>query len=1192
MKYLKNRFCKENIGAYIPGVLLTVVACFLLLVFAPLEMYALNVDEFTFDSRLFVPNVLKIFVLGLLIGIAVVTLFYIINKTFYNIFLIVYFICFLITYIQGTYMAGSIPVLDGNPVDWSAFGKQNKATIIVAIIISAVTFMVLKLAKLNGFYKLVDILSVMLVIVLVISIVVEYFGHSADKNKENDRYVSANKMFEMSEEQNFVILLLDCVDARMMNKLMEENSDYIDLFEDFTYYRNTMSTYPYTTQSIPFVLTGQWYENEKKYVDYCKEAYANSPLFSELEKRGYSIGLYEEELPDIGGYDRYENIVNAKSPKLDLKKFGKLELKSVAYKYLPYFMKKRFMYDNSDFNNLRDFGDDVTVFSDADDDFYSLLRSSEIKKQEDKKFKFIHIEGGHSPYRYNENVERIKDATYESNVKASLTITRYYLNMLKESGVYDNSVIIVMSDHGYEGGKNNGIDRQNPILFVKGINESHSMKVTDAPISYDDLQAAYVKLLDGAKGEGVFPYKEGDQRDRRYIIYALRDKAHMYEYIQSGYATDMDTLVPTGKTYVLNEEKQGIGRVVAEPLQKLIEWIYSRTKSMAWAIIIFTLFTKLILLPLAIWVQYNSIKMVRMQPELNFINAKYFGDKEIISEKTAELYKREKYNPLVTVVPMVIQLLLLMVVIDAIKGAMINGVGINNLLFVLDLRSVPNNFGGVYIVIPLIAALSAWVMCYTQNKSNVLQSEQGAVGQYGAMILSVGLSLFLGWFVAAGVALYWTASNLMSVAQMYILNYFINPKKYVNYEMLEESKKALGELKDIGGEGKKGINDKNAKREKEDYKRFFSIGNKHLVFYSEGTGFYKYYKGMIEYLLEHTNLTIHYITSDPDDAIFTLEKEQEKLKAYYIGEKRLITLFMKMDADVVVMTMPDLENFHIKRSYVRDDIEYILIPHAMDSLNMTMRTGSMDHYDTIFCVGPHQKEEIEKTEEYYKLPKKTLVEWGYSLLDEMIEAYEAEEKKENAVKTIMIAPSWQEDNIVDSCLEEILDELKKDSYKVIVRPHPQHVRHRKEKMEQLKKKYADNENIEIQTDFSSNSSVFNADLLITDWSGIAYEYAYATKKPVLHINTPMKIMNPEYTNIDVTPINILVREAIGASLDSDKLGEIRDIVHELIENSDKYKDKISSFVDEYIYNHGESARIGAEYIFKAIYEKIQSRKEK
>jgi hypothetical protein len=63
--------------------------------------------------------------------------------------------------------------------------------------------------------------------------------------------------------------------------------------------------------------------------------------------------------------------------------------------------------------------------------------------------------------------------------------------------------------------------------------------------------------------------------------------------------------------------------------------------------------------------------------------------------------------------------------------------------------------------------------------------------------------------------------------------------------------------------------------------------NKHLVFYSESSGFYKYYQGIIEWLLAHTNLTIHYITSDPEDQIFALAEKEDKIRAYYIGEKRL-----------------------------------------------------------------------------------------------------------------------------------------------------------------------------------------------------------------------------------------------------------------------------------------------------------------
>ena len=463
------------------------------------------------------------------------------------------------------------------------------------------------------------------------------------------------------------------------------------------------------------------------------------------------------------------------------------------------------------------------------------------------------------------------------------------------------------------------------------------------------------------------------------------------------------------------------------------------------------------------------------------------------------------------------------------------------------------------------------------------------------MILSVGLSLYLGWFVPAGVALYWIASNIFAIVQLYLLNWAINPKKYVDYEDLEESKKELAALEGIGGNsGKKKLFEKNpyAKREKADYKRFFSVVNKHLVFYSENNGFYKYYAGMIEYILKNTNIVIHYITSDPDDSIFKKAEENSRIKAYYIGEKKLITLMMKLDADVVVMTMPDLENYHIKRSYIRKDIEYIYIPHGMDSLNMTMRTGSMDHFDTVFCTGKHQKEEIKKTEKIYELPEKTLVEWGYCLLDSMRDDYNKMEKKGSDVKSILIAPSWQKDNIVDSCLDELLDNLKGHGYKITVRPHPQHVRHMPERMQQLKDRFANDNDIEIQTDFSSNSTVFEADMMITDWSGICYEYAYTTCKPVLFIDTPMKVMNPEYEKIGVEPINIWMRDSIGASLKPDEMDRIPEVVDQILKHTEDYKQKIDEFVHEYVYNLGNSAQVGADYIINAVVRKINDKKNK
>ncbi len=628
-------------------------------------------------------------------------------------------------------------------------------------------------------------------------------------------------------------------------------------------------------------------------------------------------------------------------------------------------------------------------------------------------------------------------------------------------------------------------------------------------------------------------------------------------------------------------------------VHRVLEWILDVCNQICHnygiSIILFTLFSKIVLLPVSVWVHKNMIKMVRMQPEINFIKAKHFGDPDTIAEEQAKLFQKEKYHPFVSVIPLVIQLILLMGLVDVIRAG-VDSLQERLVFLGISLDMVLKDTGGTLIFCPIAAGLSALLLCLAQNKSNVLQAEQSKANKYGMMIFSVALSLYLGWFVPAAVALYWVVSNLLAIAQLYLLNLAIRPADYVDYVQLEKSREQLMKL-ELSGDGKKQrLFDPQRRREREDYKKFFSVANKHLVFYSESSGFYKYYAEIIDYLLSHTNLVIHYITSDPADAVFRAAEKEMRIRPYYIGHKKLITLMMKMDADLVLMTMPDLENYHIKKSYVRKDIEYIFLPHGMGSINLTFRTAALDHFDTVFCTGKHQKEEVEKTEAAYGLPGKTLVEFGYPLLDRMRRDYSSLEQKPHKRKSILIAPSWQEENIVDSCLDALLEALHGKGYQITVRPHPQQIRHQPQQMERLKSRFAKSGDIEVQTDFTSNSTVFEADLLVTDWSDIAFEYAFTTGRQVLFINTPMKVMNPQYQRIDTKPFNIWIRERIGRVLEPERAGAAAELVAEMLSCAAGKEESIHRLAQEYVYHPGNSTQAGAKYIIRQVQKKAAERK--
>ena len=193
-----------------------------------------------------------------------------------------------------------------------------------------------------------------------------------------------------------------------------------------------------------------------------------------------------------------------------------------------------------------------------------------------------------------------------------------------------------------------------------------------------------------------------------------------------------------------------------------------------------------------------------------------------------------------------------------------------------------------------------------------------------------------------------------------------------------------------------------------DVMRFMQLpkAQRRLTFYSEGKNYWPHLEGLVREWLAISDTPICYISSGEDDP--GLELEHPNYKAFKIDEGFVRNwLFENIDTDVMVMTMPDLHQYQVKRSQHR--VHYIYVQHSMVSLHMAYRKGAFDHFDTIFCAGPHHIKEIRAMEEKYNLPKKNLVKHGYGRLDAIIEEAKRRPKREkldSAPKNVLIAPSW------------------------------------------------------------------------------------------------------------------------------------------------------------------------------------------
>jgi len=610
------------------------------------------------------------------------------------------------------------------------------------------------------------------------------------------------------------------------------------------------------------------------------------------------------------------------------------------------------------------------------------------------------------------------------------------------------------------------------------------------------------------------------------------------------------------------------------PLGQILQLGYSITGSYGLAILFFALAAKAIAFPLTLLAQKNSIRLIQLQPELEYIKRVHYGDKNRINEEQYELYKRERYSPASGLLPLLVQLALLIGMVNVIYQPQkhIAGLAADDFIFFgidLSAKLSTDNLPAL-VLLPLLSGLSSYILCLIQNSINPAQRRMNFWGKWGMSAIIIAFSLYFPIVMQAAVGLYWFYSNTLGIAAAFCANAVYNPKKLVAAHLLAPPPKISREER----LRQKALRRQQAEVEKASIKRFYSRDNPDkLVFYSVIGGQYKYFSEIIDYLLANTGIVVHYITNDFNDQL--LAQECEQLEVYYIGEKRAIAFMLALKARMVVMTAPDLQQYHIKRSVVCPDIEYVFTYHHFTSL-MLLREGALDHFDTVFCVGKHQIEEIRRAEQLYGLPQKRLVRVGYGQIDKLLRMYSAMPQTEHEMPQILIAPSWSEKNILDSCLDEIVKYLA-GNYKLIVRPHPEYVRRFPDKWQIIMSKY-NIENVLFDLDFLSNNTIYQSDMLITDWSSIAYEFSYCTKKPTIYINTPMKVMNSEYHKLGIEPLDITLRNKLGVAVDIDKLNGLPGIIENMRSNPEKYRMSIESAVADYLFYPGRSGEAAGKYI--------------
>ena len=360
-------------------------------------------------------------------------------------------------------------------------------------------------------------------------------------------------------------------------------------------------------------------------------------------------------------------------------------------------------------------------------------------------------------------------------------------------------------------------------------------------------------------------------------------------------------------------------------------------------------------------------------------------------------------------------------------------------------------------------------------------------------------------------------------------------------------------------------------------KKFNNLNDKQrsIVFYAENKASMNHFRLLISELTKERNFQICYITSIKNDP--TLSINDKNILAFYIGDGIVRTkFFLELKAKILIMDMPDLDSFHIKRSKIFP-VHYIYIFHSMFSVHSYLRKGAVDNYDTIFCVGEHHKREILETEKIYGLKPKKLVDYGFGRLDTLLrERNNFKKEKLNTENLIIIAPTYGDNNLLKICGVKLIETLLDSNFKVLLRPHFRIFKESKDVIRIIRDKFQNNNNFLLEEGIIKPEIFHSSRCMISDWSGISLEYAFIFERPIIYIDVPKKELNAEVDKIDLQPIEVSIREKIGYLVEPDNLTEIPNIISEI--NDESRAEQIRDIRSKTVFNIGKSASIGADHI--------------
>ena len=538
-------------------------ACLLLAFIAayagPIEIVLANIDELDYGVSFHLGSSSSVFIAATSAMFLLFVVTFLINKRIFRALEVAFLVIIVLTLVNKTLLYGDYGAFDGRGLDIDTLSVLSALQLTVAV-----TLLALFWRKRNS----LSIALAMSALYTTITLAIAFDAYASEGDRQvltKHPFPVTKKYFQFSKSApNYLYIVLDEVYGGSAREIFESDAISVDSFRGFTFYTDVAGVYPTTIASIPAILNGSLYQNGQAISDYIANSFATSELFKSLKQHSYpayihTSGMYCQHV-DLESCSNMGDMLP--SQKAADQEYG-TALDLSIFKMAPEFLKP-LVYNKGNW-----LFEDLLVRSGGSrrgsfqvDEFRYLI--DEINPNgSSSSFKFFHNTVTHSPVKLDSNCNlllRNRPPAYENYLeqdKCGFSLIRELMEKLQELEVYDNTFIVISSDHGrpfvpssYEnifaesssGASHKQYGYAHATLMVKPLHSREALTFSDSPMSLLDVGRLFQVAIEDPENDEPINANTGER------------PFHYYYWSKKYFDWKQNTLPPFESVYLLTAD--------------------------------------------------------------------------------------------------------------------------------------------------------------------------------------------------------------------------------------------------------------------------------------------------------------------------------------------------------------------------------------------------------------------------------------------------------------------------------------------------------------------------------------------------------------------------------------------------------------------------------------------------------------